>query len=618
MAVRNDARGEFFVKRRIGGAFGLILLCYGGLVGRLLYLQGMEGPALLAEATKNRQMTIPLPARRGAILDRNGSPLAVSSYAGVAGFDPSVIAAEARDPRKAATLEARLTASIHDAAALLQIPEVELAALVKTVRENSADAARKKTRFVVVKRDVALETAQQMRDMKPALLGFAIQDDTKRVYISRQNSAQVVGLTDGDSKGIAGLEYACNKWLDGKRGAVVAEVDERKREIPFTEVKRAPARDGYNVQTTLDANIQHIATEEAQKIVDRYQPDGVSVVVVEPDTGDILALVSMPNYDPGPDGRKNIKPVAMTDRCARWLYEPGSTMKPLTIAAALNDGTITPNSGFTCAGTFHLDNHGAIHCDSHGGSNVHGWVNAAEILRVSCNVGAAQVGLAMGPHKLFDAERNFGLLDKLPIDLPNSHGVLSFDKREKIYSRAKAARVAFGHSIMTTPLHLALAYASIANGGNLMQPRLVMALKDDDGKIKQEWKPTVTRRVLTPQVSAEVTRMMQGVVTDGTGKVAAIPGFDVAGKTGTASKYRRGSYVGSFGGFLPTGVNIKPRAVVLVVVDEPRGGAHYGADVAAPAFQAISARLMRYWNVPETDPTAAQFKTAQAKIHHPH
>ena len=618
MAVRNEARGELWMRRRIGGAFGLILLCYGGLVGRLLYLQGVAGPSLYAEAVKSRQMTIPLPARRGAILDRNGSPLAVSSYSGIVGFDPSVIVAEMRDAKKAKTLDARLADSVRRAADLLQIPETTLNALVKDARERPINSKGVKKQFLLVKRDVALETAQQIREASPRLLGFAVQDSAKRVYISRQNSAQVVGLTDADSEGIAGLEYACNKWLDGKKGSVVAEVDERRREIPFTEALRTPSRDGYNAQTTLDANIQHIATEEAQKIVNRYLPDGVSVVVLEPDTGDILALVSMPNYDPGPEGRKNIKPAAMTDRCARWLYEPGSTMKALTIAAALNDGTITPNTGFTCAGTYHLDNHGAIHCDSHGGTNVHGWVRPADILRVSCNVGAAQIGLAMGAHKLFEAEKNFGLLDKLPIDLPNSHGVLSFDRREKIYSRAKAARVAFGHSIMTTPLHLALAYAAIANGGSLMQPRLIMALKDDEGKIKQEWKPKVARRVISPQVSAEVTRMMQGVVTEGTGKIAAIPGFDVAGKTGTASKYRRGSYVGSFGGFLPTGPDVKPRAVVLVVVDEPRNGAHYGADVAAPAFQAIAARLMRYWNVPETDPTAAQFKTAQAKIHHPH
>ncbi len=615
MAVRNEARGDFGA-RRVWAAFCVILLCYGGLVGRLIYLQGVAGPSLYAEAVKNRQMTIPLPARRGAILDRNGSPLAVSSYSGTVGFDPSVIAAELRAPKRAKTLDARLAESVRHAADLLQIPEIQLAALVKSARDNDALPDRRKSRFIVVRRDINSETAQHLRQFTPRLLGFAVQDDSKRVYISRQNSAQVVGLTDADSKGIAGLEYACNKWLDGKKGSVRAEVDERRREIPFTESLRLAAHDGYNVQTTLDANIQHIATEEAQKIVDRYLPDGVSIVVVEPDSGDILALVSMPNYDPGPEGRKSIKPAAMTDRCARWLYEPGSTMKALTIAAALNDGTITPNTGFECDGIFHLDNHKAIHCDSHGGSNIHGWVRSADILRVSCNVGAAQVGLAMGAHKLFDAERNFGLLDKLPIDLPNARGVLSFDRREKVYSRAKAARVAFGHSIMTTPLHLALAYAALANGGNLMQPRLVMALKDDEGKVKEEWQPKITRRVISPLVSAEVTQMMQGVVTDGTGKVAAIPGFDVAGKTGTASKYQRGSYVGSFGGYLPTGVNIRPRAVVLVVVDEPRNGAHYGADVAAPAFQAIAARLMRYWNVPETDPTAAQFKTAQAKIHH--
>ena len=623
------------MRRRIRTAFWIILACYAALVGRLVYLQGTEGTRLRDEAVRRRTRTIPIAARHGAILDRNGVPMAVSIYSGTVGFDASVLETEGMDAKKIAHINERLTDSIQRVAKILQLPADALTEKVRQAKsEYSAAKADKKPRCFVIQKDIPLEIAQALarendpeylrktggkdadgkpKKRKEALLGFGVNAGSKRTYPGKASAAQVIGMTDAQGNGVAGIERGGSKWLVGAAGKVVAEVDGRSRQIPDTEISRTPQKDGLDVQTTLDAFIQGIATNEAQTIVDKYHPNGVSIVVLEPETGDILALVSMPNYDPNPDAHSKMPEAAHMERCNSWLYEPGSTLKVLTVAAGLNSGTISEGSRFNCNGSIKVDKH-AIHCDWHGGTNKHGYIGAADILRVSCNVGAAQIGLAMGPHKLYDAEKSFGLFDKLPIELPNRmRGRLSFDKREKIYTKAKAARVAFGHSITTTPLHVALAYAAIANGGLLMQPRLVMATKDENGNIKQKFDPKPVRQVISPSVAALVTRMMQGVVADGTGKVAAIAGYTVAGKTGTAHKYTgAGAYVGSFAGFLPSAGAAKPRVVILVAVDEPQG-AHYGADVAAPSFQHLAAQLMNHWHVAEDDPDGAQYAEAHRK-----
>lgn len=601
-------------RRRMERAFLAILACYVLLVARLLYLQGAHGIEIRAQATRARQEEIPVRSHKGSICARDGRPLAVSLYSGTIGFDASLIQPDPHDPKRTEKTQDLLYKSVSKASGLLGIPQPKLWSTV-TGFVARYDPKRPHARFQIVKRDVPLDVAQQFRDNRVALLGFGVDDGSKRVYSNGSSGAQVIGYVGSDQRGLAGLELSCDNWMDGKDGYVLAEVDDHRRQIPDTQGKLVSARDGYDVHTTLDANLQQIATEEGQKIVEKYHPLGVSVAAVDPMNGDVLALVSLPTYDPNPGERKTMVTDALYERCASHLYEPGSTLKALTIAGALDDGVIDLKSTFYCSGALQVGNK-VIHCVLHGAAERggHGLCTPKLILRHSCNIGAAQVGMKMGARKLFAIDRKFGLLEPMHLGLPGEqHGRLSFDRHEKIYTDAKAARVAFGHSITTTPLQLALAYAAIANGGTLMKPRLIESLTDDDGHTVKEWKPTPIRRVISQQTAAEVRDMLRDVVANGTGKIAAIPGYQICGKTGTAKKYRRGAYVGSFIGFLPATEGVKPRVVLLVAVDEPQG-LYYGAEVAAPAFHAIASRIMALWRVPEDDPTCEQYKTANAKL----
>jgi stage V sporulation protein D (sporulation-specific penicillin-binding protein) len=611
MAVRGEVRGTF-VRRRIERTFFVILACYLGLIARLFFLQGVEGSSLRSEAIHNRQQKIVLAAHRGSICDRDGKLLAVSLYAGTVGFDPSVLRFEGEDARKRDKDEKTLAKSIQTVAGILNMPVEQ----VSTIVHNGINAApRKQVRFVPILKAVDLETAQKIREAHPRLAGFGVDDGSRRFYACGENAAHVVGLIGGDGIGASGLERTYHRWLQGTNGFAVVQVDDRLREIPDTVQRIEPAHDGYDVVTTLDTNAQQIATEEARRVSEAYHPMGISVVIVDPTNGDILALVSQPTFDPNPGQRKGVDtkllPEMMRERCASTLYEPGSTLKSLTIAAALDSGVITMNSEFFCTGRLAVGKK-TIHCVLHGASEAggHGRETCADILRHSCNIGAAQIGMKMGPDLLFDYCTKFGLFDPLGVGLPaEQYGRLSFDKTENVRSMAKVARVAFGHSVTTTPLHVAMAYAAIANGGVLMRPRLVSCVKDASGKVVKSWAPQQVRRVVSEQTSQLMMTMLRGVVSNGTGKVAAIPGYEIAGKTGTANKYHRGKYVGSFIGVMPASLKESPRAVILVAVDEPHG-AYYGAEVAAPAFQAIARRLLACWRVPEDDPKAEQAKEA--------
>jgi len=610
MAVRSNVRYEI-PRQRVWLIFGTILFCYVGLVFRLLWLQGREGVALRAEAAARRRHKIEVPSQRGSICANDGSPLAVSLYSGTLTFDPGAMRTDPNDARHAARNEKDLDRAITALAPMVHQSPEQLAATIGTARANYQFHPKAKgIRNILIAKDLPMDFAGNYRSARIPFPGFSLTDGSRRYYTSGANTAQVVGFVGKDGQPLGGLEKACSKWLIGQTGLASSELDGRRRLIPDTLQRVRPAQDGLDVHTTLDANIQHIVTDEASKIVNQFHPAGISVVVVDPQTGDILSLVSLPNFDPG-QNLSGVSIDAQWERCATRLYEPGSTLKALTLAAALDNGTITENSWFNCDGHFEIGRK-VIHC-AHG--EVHGSQNAAGILKHSCNIGAALVGLKMGAEKMQETETRFGLLDKLDIGLPGQKsGYYSLDKTENIHSAAKTARVAFGQSITTTPLHVAMAYAAIANGGILRKPRLLTSLTDSSGAVVQKWDPAPGKTILKAQTSAELTSMLRSVVTEGTGKIAAVPGYMVAGKTGTAQKYKPGKYVGSFIGYLPASPRATPRAVILVAVDEPQGEHYFGADVAGPTFQAIATRLMQYWRVPEDDPDKTQAQTAADHI----
>lgn len=626
MAVRSFDRADL-LKNRARVAFACVLLGYSALACRLFVLQGLQGSAMRAIAIGHRTGRIPLPARRGGIFDRTGSPCAMSVATANIGFDPSLFANPISDPVKAAEREKQLHASVVLLAGILGEPEADLAARIEraraeypvwlaTRRHRDMDTILESARFAVIRDNVDADTVAKFSAQRFKLNGFWLRDDTRRTYLLGDSGLQVVGYVNNYGKPISGLELTCNRWLDRHVGYLVAERDGRGRQIPGTETRTESAVDGADIHLALDNNIQKMVREELESAFKKYHPNGAEAVVVDPATGDVLAMVSLPTFDPNagqkrPSGAHDNIGDYQFDRCACRVYEPGSTLKTLAIASAIDRGIITADTYFHCGGALRVNNR-TIH-DSH--SEAHGDLRPEDILRYSCNVCTAQIGIKMGLPTLYDSARQFGLGAPLDTFLPMEQRGRMRVPEPRQYT-AQAARVAFGQAITTTPLHLTMAYAALANGGVLMKPRLVTQLTRGD-RIVQRWEPTKVRQAVSAHTSEQMMNMLKAVVSNGTGRPAAIRGYTVAGKTGTASKYRAGAYVGSFIGVVPASETAKFRAVILVALDEPHG-AFYGAEVAAPVFQQIASRLMSLRGVAEDDPAWSQYKAAHAAVHNTH
>lgn len=339
------------------------------------------------------------------------------------------------------------------------------------------------------------------------------------------------------------------------------------------------------MQLAIDVNIQNIAEECLQEVMEEYKPAGACAIVLDVHSGDLLAVASMPRIDLN-NWRQELKRYGlgvMRNMATSFLFEPGSTLKPITIAAAMQAGAVGSGSGFYCNGSLRIGRH-TIHCARHGGSRAHGHQRLGDVVAHSCNVATAQIGMKLGGHALYEAVQRFGLLEE-PV-VGSEKGRL---QKPEGWEKIRLANVAFGQGVQVTPLGLAAAYATIANDGVYVKPRLLLN------------EPKETHVVLSPQVARQMRQYLKAVVDEGTGKLADVKGYEVAGKTGTAQKvipgkrgYASGKYVASFVGFAPAD---NPRIVVLVAVDEPRNG-YFGGVVAAPAFARITERVLAYLGVP--------------------
>ena len=605
---------SFNAKPRLYQLGAVFTLGYLSIAGRLAYLQGFRGASIREQAVASRTVTIPLEAHRGELLDCQGRPLAISIYSGIACFDPSI--AYVRDALVRRKILMRLARDIPKAAALLGINQEDLQ---NSIQKYIESYPLNKQRYIPLKYGLSPDQANALRESH--LVGFGVHDSSDRQYSLGADAAQVIGflgsaVTANSCKtvqiGEAGLERGCNSWLTGHSGKAVAEVDNRHHEIAGSLHSLILPQNGLNVHLTLDSDAQHIASQEAATVWNQFHPHSVAVVVVDPRSGDIKALVSLPNYNANPQQALHFKrpPISLNqlhERTVCSIYEPGSTVKPLLISGSLNAGLITTDTTFVCRGSFQLGRK-IIHC-AHG--EVHGVVNPAKILQVSCNIGAAHIGLLIGGRELHKIYDNYGLFDRPDLPIPGvERGFWSLDKTAVRYSPAKTARASFGQAVTTTPLALTMAYSTLANNGLRMQPRLISCLTDGAGRTVKSWMPQPVEQVVAPEIAKEVRQMLCNVVTAGTGRAAAVPGYWVAGKTGTASLYKPGEYVGSFMGMLPAGPHSIPRAVILVVVNDPEPQHYYGAEVAAPAFKAIAAKLMALWNIPQDDPNCSQARAA--------
>ena len=533
----------------------------------------MRHDEFVKRAKKQQERTIELAPRRGAIVDRDGRSLAVTTTVESVFAIPSDI----EDPDLVA----------RELAPLLKQP-------VRELRRRLSDRERD---FVWVARRVSEETALAVK--RRSLPGVRLLKESARRYPEGSLAAAVVGYVGTDSQGLGGLEYRWDGEVRGRpaRVTVLRDAVQRsyaiQRGAPGAAGRRTTDEvEGASLRLTLHSGLQHVAERELAKVREETNARAASAVVLDPQTGEILVMASVPTFDP--NSWTDASAEARRCRPIADAYEPGSTFKVITAAAAIDAGTIGPDDFIDCGGGTLTIGRTTIH--EHGRA-AWGALPLVDVLAHSSNVGAAHIGLGMGKAAFYRAVRAFGFGQKTGVDLEGENGGLFRDP--STWSALSLPTISFGQEIGVNALQLARAFAVLANGGILRTPYLVAEISRPGSAPERRTPPTGTR-VISERTAAAMRRLLVKVVEEGTGRKAAVPGFTVAGKTGTAQKaipgagYSNDRYVGSFYGFLPAD---RPRVVIGVLVDEPQGRT-YGGDVAAPAFAVIAAEAMRVLGEP--------------------
>lgn len=578
-------RQRRWVRIRVALLAILLLAGAGALVRRAWELQIERGGTLREMAEEQYLRNIRLAPKRGTIYDRHGAELAVSVDVDSVWANPRQMRAEGVDPTLAAS---------------------RLASVLPVDPQVIARRLRSDRFFVWIERHVTPQQAAAVRALE--IPGVSMSREAKRYYPNRELAAHVLGFANIDGDGIEGLELAFDDRLRGAVNAVPA-IRDRHGHVVFSEqLLDDRSVQGDDLHLTIDKTIQHIAEREIELAVRTFEARAASIVVMDPHNGEILAMANYPTFNPNRPGeapadhRRNR---AITDR-----FEPGSTVKPFTIAGALAAGTVRPDQMIDCEnGAMEVAEY-TIH-DSH----PYDELTPAQVLALSSNIGTAKIGNTMGRAGLFRTFRRFGFGSATGLPLPGeTEGSLRHYRR---WYELDAATIAFGQGMSVTTVQLAVAMGALANDGRLMRPILVRRISDAHGETVDETLPLVRRQVVPRATSRLVADMMTAVTEPGgTGEEAAIDGYLVAGKTGTAQKadYIGGGYfedrwLASFVGFVPAE---RPRLVIAVVVDEPVI-AHYGGEVAAPVFRRVGEAALRHLGVPAGDGGEALAAEARAQ-----
>lgn len=562
------------VRRRI--AWLLVGSALMGLVlsARLFYLQVVRHGHFTRLALEQRLRPLPLDPRRGTIFDRNGNKLAISVSADAVYAIPS----EVKDPGRTA----RALASV------LGIPAEEIEQRL-TTRQAAVWIARR----------LDPQTAQKVRALH--LPGIGLVERPQRVYPNGSLAAQVLGITGIDNQGLEGIEFYYDAHLRGVPGRIEAERDAAGREIPGGVSRYVPAQDGHQLVLTIDQVIQYRAERELERVVKETMAELGIFVAVDPQTGEILAMAQYPSFDP--NDYADYPPELRRNRAVTDQFEPGSTFKIVTGSAALEAGVVRPDDRFFDPG-FVLIGGGKVSCWLPGGHGSQSFVEATEN---SCNPVFAIIGAQrLGPETFYRFARAFGFGQTLGIDFPGeATGFLPAPGTVQHGEILRWANIGFGQGVAVTPLQLAMAAATIANGGVLMKPHLIKEIRTADGQVLERVRPVALRRVLSPGTAAEFARILRSVVVNGSGTRAEIPGYRVAGKTGTAQVPRpTGGYgddtMASFVGFAPVD---GARLVGLVMIYKLQVQPRWGGLWAAPAFRAIMEDALSYLRVPRREET---------------
>jgi stage V sporulation protein D (sporulation-specific penicillin-binding protein) len=560
---------SLLVRKRIATLFFLFTLSIFLLGGRVFWIQFVRGAELSAQAEQNRMRDEPVASKRGIIYDRNGNELAISVSADSVCAYPAEVVASQR----------------HEEIAR------KLATLLDMDQEKLLTTLTKRTSFVWIKRQIKPEQAQKIREMD--LPGIRLTEESHRQYPNGVFCSHVLGISGVDNTGLEGIDHYYDELVGGTKGRIVVEKDAANRPIPEATHKYISPVDGANLILTIDETIQYIAERELDKVFKERQAKAAAVIVMDPKTGEIMAMASRPTFDPNNFGKSpaaNRRNFAIND-----AYEPGSTMKIVTAAMAMEEKVVNDQSRFFCPGYIKVGKE-TIGCADR---KAHGSQTFAEIVENSCNVGFVQVGLDIGLEKYFRYINAFGFGKLTGVDLPGeSEGILVPEKSAK---QIDLATMAMGQANAVTPIQLTAAVAAVANDGKLMKPHVMKKVIDNKGNVVKENDPVTVKQVISKNTAQQLCSILEGEVVNGTGKNAYIEGYRVGGKTGTAQKvgadgrYMKSEYVASFVGFAPA---VDPRLVCLVVVDAPKGYPYYGGWVAAPVFKNIMQDALHYLEVP--------------------
>lgn len=549
-----------------------LIIAFIAIAVRIGRIQLIEHDEFTKRARIQQYKKVSLPARRGMILDRNGSTLAESLQVGSIYANP----AEIDDVNYTTCL------------------------LNKILKLNSSKIAKlnnKNKRFVWLKRKVGDEELAAVK--KLSLKGIYTQHEYHRFYRNGQLASHVIGFTNIDEKGLEGIELYFDKELSGESGYKFVNRDALQRQIITPDTKIQSPKHGNNIRLTIDANIQRITEEELEIACKKWEPSSATAIVMDPTTFEVFAIANYPTYDPNHFKKypvNNRRNLAITD-----CYEPGSLIKPIIIVGIFEQGITKPNDVLFCNnGAYEIN--GRILHDTHGG---HGNLTVSEIIVYSSNIGMSKLGMLMGKEKMYHHLRQFNFGEKTGIELPGEiNGIF---RPLKQWSKYSLVSVSIGHELAVTPLQFITAFCSIPNDGLLQKPRIVESIIGIDGEtIKKDLNSThKIRRVIDENIARNIMNpILKKVVTDGTGKNANLLEYDVAGKTGTSQKaqdsggrYSHDKYVGSFIAYAPAE---NPRVCVLVMINEPKNGAYYGGTVSAPVVREIIRRSLLYLGIEPT------------------
>ncbi len=569
-------KNKTYNRKKILVVFLCAVIIIAGLVGRLVYLMVFDAEYYQDKAEALHEREREIKAARGEIIDANGTVLATNRTV----CTISVIYNQVKEPEKV------------------------IAALSKEL-EMDEDAVRSKVEKVSsmerVKTNVDKKTGDRIREME--LEGVKVDEDFKRFYPYSELASKVLGFTGGDNQGIIGLEVKYEEYLKGKNGTILTTTDARGIELDGVAEDRVEPVAGNTLKISLDANIQMYAQQMAEKVMEEKQADKVGILLMNPQNGEILAMVNVPEFDlndpftlnTGDDkGMSDEKKQDALNQmwrngCINDTYEPGSTFKVITAASCLEEGVVSLNDNFSCPG-YRIVEDRKIRCHKVGG---HGAETFVKGIQNSCNPVFIEIGLRLGTDNFYKYFEQFGLMGMTGVDLPGEAGTI-MHKKENV-GQVELATMSFGQSFQITPMQLATTVSSIVNGGERTAPHFGVSVLDREGEEVKRFKYGDGKRIVSKETSETMKKLLESVVSEGSGKNAYVEGYHIGGKTATSQTLPRSAnkYISSFVGFAPAD---NPQVLGMCVIYNPQG-VYYGGTIAAPVVKNIFENVLPYLGI---------------------